>query len=89
MEEIPDLDQAIQINGEDKALRDIPWPESAMWGIGHFYYKQLGRTVIEKSDGGKWEYTPETCLLADVDGSNTWINDGKVLVCNGCGLDCT
>jgi len=34
-----------------------------------------------------WKYQPESCR--DDSGTGEWVLDGLVLVCRGCGLDCT
>lgn len=80
-------DELIEVNGVPTKIRDLPPIERAMFGYGHF---PLGPgEQWRKVQPGEWEYTPETCLLATVEGTSTWSSDGKILVCDGCGLDCT
>ena len=48
-----------------------------------FEYVSPGRLVVE----GTWpENRPETCKI---EYETEWIAKGQILVCTGCGLDCT
>jgi hypothetical protein len=46
----------------------------------------LGRRIARLPDR-QWPHDPEKCHGGHLD--TTWILDGAVLICNGCGLDCT
>ncbi|MEU0545675.1 hypothetical protein ABZ319_37955 [Nocardia sp. NPDC005978] len=52
----------------------------------HGGYIAPGRMVAQFLDF-IWPYTPETCESGPFD--TTWYLNGKVLLCNGCGLDGT
>ncbi|UKD50759.1 hypothetical protein L3Q65_00090 (plasmid) [Amycolatopsis sp. FU40] len=74
---------------------DLPeLPAGARWGRAPSHhgttratsYVYPGRHVLVL-DGETWPHQPETC--PDDTGSGEWRLDGLVLVCTGCGLDCT
>lgn len=61
--------------------RDVVWhgsPENPVW---------LGRRTVHFA-GRIWpSSSPEWCTAAA--GDTTWVADEQLLICNGCGLDCT
>lgn len=69
-------------------------PAGARWGHAPSHhgtnpadsYVYPGRRVL-LLDGHTWPHQPETCT--DTSHTGTWKLDGLVLVCTGCGLDCT
>lgn len=79
-------DEIVEINGEPIRISDLPPPEAAMYGYGHWLgHGEHWRKVIP----GAYPYTPETCRRADGLFPGTWLFGGTVLVCTGCGLDVT
>jgi hypothetical protein len=60
--------------------RDVPYhgsPTNEVWP---------GRRVAHFT-GRSWLNNPEQCTAAH--GDTTWVADDQLLICNGCGLDCT
>lgn len=45
-----------------------------------------GRQVLDLP-GIVWPHTPDECTHADLPGR--WVLDGQILICDGCGIDCT
>ena len=81
-----DPEEIVCIDGKDTRLGDVPYPLRAMFGLGHQPgYEQEGRKV----QPGEWPYAPQSCLVADETGRTRWTEDDTILVCTGCGLDCT
>lgn len=79
-----DLDAVVGIDGAEMRVRDVPYPDSVLFGVGHDpSYKAEKREV----QPGDWPHTPQTCLADEF--PNEWRQGGTVLVCTGCGLDCT
>jgi hypothetical protein len=70
-------------------------PKGAQWGTQparhgagiDAAYIYPGRAVLEL-EGRTWTYTPGTCPR-NGDYTTEWVLDGTVLICCGCGLDCT
>lgn len=80
-------DDIVEINGKLTAIKDIPNANlRATFGVGHF--PGHGREVVSVPNR-VFEFTPETCLTDLYSGRGEWVNDGKNLICRGCGLDCT
>lgn len=79
-------DEIIEINGDPVRIREMPPADAALYGYGH----QLGYgDQWRKQIPGAYPYTPETCRRAGGLFPGTWLFGGTVLVCTGCGLDCT
>lgn len=57
-------------------------PTGAVWHRGHVFHP--GRMVLH-IPGRVWLDTPDECYA----GGTEWVLGGAVLVCTGCGLDCT
>ncbi|MGN2642328.1 hypothetical protein ACTD5D_40395 [Nocardia takedensis] len=51
-----------------------------------FMYVAPGRRVM-RIPGTEWQATPEKCTAGPF--ATTWHLNDTVLLCNGCGLDCT
>lgn len=51
-------------------------------------YIYPGRRVVI-IPGRLWPDVPEECEVADDPGEVEWLAGGRLLVCLGCGLDCT
>lgn len=81
-----DLDADTCIDGKDMKVRDVPYPDSVLFGIGHDPAYKTERREVQPGD---WPFTPEGCQKAGEITANTWNDEGTVLACNGCGLDCT
>ena len=77
--------KTVEINGIETAVKDIPSAfVRAEFGYGHF--PGHGREVVDAPEMN-WPHTPETCPTDEV--ITRWIRADTVLVCTGCGLDCT
>jgi hypothetical protein len=75
----------IKYNGVATPIKDIPDKETrVMLGYGHF---NSGRSVVPAEK--EWPFNPGNCEVADDPHCVKWINNNTVLVCTGCGLDCT
>jgi hypothetical protein len=82
-----DLDAEVSVNGTDMRVRDIPYPDSILFGIGHDPGYKLEKREVRP---GEWPFTPEACQVAgELTGHTRWTENDTVLVCTGCGLDCT
>jgi hypothetical protein len=78
-----DPSKFVEINGTMTMIKDIDDPElQHLFGLGHF---RDNRPIVQ----GDWPYTPETCVFTDPEEGDMWIDDGRTLVCTGCGLDGT
>ncbi len=76
----------IEYNGINMPVSDVPDALSrAFLGYGHFPADVAHRKVITVT-GRTWAHTPDTCLTDEYRGE--WLNE-DILVCTGCGLDCT
>lgn len=76
-----------EYNGVEMQVKDIPDAETRhMLGYGH--HNPYNRQVVFDA-GVKYPFTPDTCEVADDNNAVAWIKDQTVLICNGCGLDCT
>lgn len=76
--------------GKEMRVADVPDREiRAMLGIGHVGYGE--RQVVTSDDNHTitWPYTVENCVYGGDPFANEWINNGRTLVCIGCGLDGT
>ncbi len=85
-----DPDQIVSYNGEEMRIADIPDPfVREMFGMGHA--ETYGREVITEDDSGprKWPFQVHTCLYSGEQFATEWVRNGEILVCIGCGLDCT
>lgn len=79
-------DVIVIFNDEVMFARNIPDPYlRKSMGIGHF--NPYDRPVVKLPEGC-WPYTPEYCEYAEFTQGH-WDRDGMVLICAGCGLDCT
>lgn len=87
MEESPSLgDKTIEFNGKVTKIRDLPGQSlRAGFGFGHFGVTKETIGV----DGFEWLYKPWNCEFADKKYKTRWVKNGTILVCLGCGLDCT
>jgi hypothetical protein len=79
-------DEIVHVDGNPVRLGDVPWPLSAAFGIGHLPGHADGGRKVQP---GNWPCTPRTCTAAGDPLATTWNDDGTILACNGCGLDCT
>lgn len=79
-------DIIVNFNGDVMFARNIPdsYLRKSI-GIGHF--NPYDRPVVKLPEGD-WPYSPEYCELADFPFGH-WDREGTVLICAGCGLDCT
>jgi hypothetical protein len=69
----------------DVSSRGYTWSTSSPTDhAGAFVWP--GRRVLQIR-GHVWPYPPSTCPMGDFD--TQWLCEGTVLVCSGCGLDCT
>ena len=75
----------VQHNGQYMKIRDIP-DQYVRAGMGVGHWPNHGRSVPLFVDR-KFPHTPETCLV-DI-AETEWVNNGKILICCGCGLDVT
>jgi hypothetical protein len=65
---------------------DVSYGDAPRWHGPDQEYVYPGRRVVELTLWD-WPSTPENCEAAFND--TTWLLEGTVLVCNGCGLDST
>lgn len=79
-----DPDSEILVDGVPTKIRDLRSAGlRAMMGYGHFP-QDISRREVHPG----YPQQPGECTYADK-GSGVWINDGRNLVCEACGLDLT
>ena len=77
-------DVIFNYNGVEMKVRDCPdRMVRKFMGVGHF--NPYARPVATND---LWPYSPESCEYADFTEGH-WDREGSVLICAGCGLDCT
>ena len=81
------LDEVVELDGVPTAIRDLPREIAVMFGYGHPHLP--GEEWRHQAHSGDYPYTTDTCLLADEPGTNTWLDNGEFLACNGCGFNGT
>ena len=85
-EEKRQMMNTINYNVVEMSVSDVPDAVTrALLGHGHFPGDIARRTVVSPPRV-MWPHTPETCQTDDHAG--VWL-DQTVMVCTGCGLDCT
>lgn len=77
-------DKIVSIDGEDIAIKNITDKTlRSMFGYGHYPPAIKHRSVYT---GKTFPHSPDTCPYDDYKGE--WVTP-SLLVCTGCGLDCT
>lgn len=80
-------DEIVVFRGESMAIKDVPDRLiRSLLGMGH--YGHAGGRVSVPSELSPYPYSVEDCLRAD-ETRGVWVLDRTILICQGCGLDCT
>lgn len=82
-----DADELVEYNGTTMKIRDIPdRVVRGLLGMGHL--TGVKWRVSVPSELSPYPYSVEDCLRAD-ETRGVWVLDRTILICQGCGLDCT
>lgn len=80
-------EQFVKYNGQMVKVKDIPDRfVRNMLGMGHPWSDDHDVVYLE---GRTYKYTPQNCEMESLQGHTEWVLDGTILICIGCGLDCT